>query len=433
MGSATTCTLGHSVAETGPCCDRTATFLNPGCNFRRFRPRAMPKWIQTAGYMEEEVLMTFRTILPPPLRQRFGFTPLRRRAGLALMLLTAGSLTMAAMPVVADAHHDDDNQFVQTNLVSDVMGWAPIVDASLVNPWGMSFGPTTPLWVSNNGMDSTTLYKGDTLGVPFAKVPLTVSIPDGAPTGQVFNPGTDFVIGGAPAKFIFASEHGSIDAWQGGLVPNTMALNAVTVPGGEFKGLAITTGASGSWLYATDFALGRIDVFNGSFALQSWPGAFHDKLIPSSYAPFNIQNLGGKLFVTYAKVGPTGDDVAGKGHGFVDVYSLTGKLLKRLVRHEQLDSPWGLQIAPAGFGKFGGDLLVGNFGNGKINAYSMSGKFKGTLRGTNGEPIVIDGLWGLQFGNGVAADPTTLLFTAGPQEESHGILGTLTLAPDVDD
>jgi TIGR03118 family protein len=350
------------------------------------------------------------------------------------MLITAGSLAMAAVPLTAAAHDDADSQFMQTNLVSDVPGWAPIVDASLVNAWGMSFGPTTPLWVSNNGSDSTTLYHGATTGVPFAKVPLTVAIPDGAPTGQVFNAGADFMVGGAPAKFIFASEHGSIDAWQGGLSPITMAMNVATVPGAEYKGLAISTGMGGSWLYAANFAAGRIDVFNGMFALQSWPGAFKDRLIPSSYGPFNIQNLGGKLYVTYAKRGPTGDDVAGLGHGFVDVYSTTGHLLKRLVRHRQLDSPWGLQIAPAGFGRFGGDLLVGNFGNGRINAYSTkNGRFEGTLIGTNGKPVWIDGLWGLQFGNGVAGTPMTLLFTAGPDGEQHGLLGSLTLAPDLDD
>jgi uncharacterized protein (TIGR03118 family) len=372
-------------------------------------------------------------LLPPP-GWLFAPTSLRRRAGLLLMLITAGSLAMAAVPLTAAAHDDADSQFKQTNLVSDVPGWAPIVDASLVNAWGMSFGPTTPLWVSNNGSDSTTLYRGATTGVPFAKVPLTVAIPDGAPTGQVFNAGPDFMVGGAPAKFIFASEHGSIDAWQGGLSPNTMALNVATVPGAEYKGLAISTGMGGSWLYAANFAAGRIDVFNGMFALQSWHGAFKDRLIPSSYGPFNIQNLGGKLYVTYAKRGPTGDDVAGLGHGFVDVYSTTGHLLKRLVRHRQLDSPWGLQIAPAGFGRFGGDLLVGNFGNGRINAYSTkSGRFEGTLIGTNGKPVRIDGLWGLQFGNGVAGTPMTLLFTAGPDGEQHGLLGSLTLAPDLDD
>jgi uncharacterized protein (TIGR03118 family) len=298
----------------------------------------------------------------------------------------------------------------------------------------MSFSPTTPLWVSNNGSDSTTLYHGATLGVPFSKVPLTVSIPDGAPTGQVFAGGSDFMVGGAPAFFIFASEHGSIDAWQGALVPKTMALSVATVPGAIYKGLAISTGTGGSWLYAANFASGHIDVFNSMYVLQNWHDAFKDREIPDGYAPFNIQNLGGKLYVTYAKRGPTGDDVAGLGHGFVDVYSTTGHLLQRLVSRGRLDSPWGLQIAPAGFGRFGGDLLVGNFGNGRINAYSTrNGEYEGTLTGTNGKPIWIDGLWGLQFGNGVAGTPMTLLFSAGPDGEAHGLLGSLTVAPNSDD
>jgi uncharacterized protein (TIGR03118 family) len=338
------------------------------------------------------------------------------------------------MPVAAAAHRDDDDsRFVQTNLVSNVPGWAPIVDASLVNAWGMSFGPATPLWVSDNGSDSATLYRGGTTGVPFAKVPLTVAIPDLAPTGQVFAGGSGFMVGGAPAFFIFASEHGSIDAWQAGLSPNTMAVSVATVPGAIFKGLAISTGTGGSWLYAANFAADRIDVFDTSYMLQNWAGAFMDKHIPTGYAPFNIQNLGGMLYVTYAKRGPTGDDVAGRGHGYVDVYSTTGQLLKRLVSRGRLDSPWGLQIAPAGFGSFGGDLLVGNFGDGRINAYNLkNGAPEGTLRSPDGKALTIDGLWGLQFGNGVAADPMALLFTAGPNGEADGLLGTLTLAPDTD-
>jgi len=381
--------------------------------------------------------MASRPLRRSSLGRWFALTSLRRRAGLLLMLLTAGSMAMAASPFAAAAagpRDSDDSRFVQTNIVSDVPGWAPIVDASLVNAWGMSAGPATPVWVSNNGTDSTTLYKGGTLGVPFSKVPLTVAIPDGAPTGQVFNPGTDFMVGGAPAKFIFASEHGFIDAWQGGLSPITMAMNVATVPGAEYKGLAISTGTGGSWLYAANFAAGRIDVFNGSFALQNWAGAFMDKHLPKGYSPFNIQNLGGRLYVTYAKQGPTGDDVAGPGHGFVDVYDTTGNFIKRLVSHGRLNSPWGLQIAPAGFGAFSGDLLVGNFGDGRINAYNpWNGAPEGTLRGANGRPIWIDGLWGLQFGNGVAGTPTTLLFTAGPGGEAHGLFGSLDLAPDLDD
>jgi uncharacterized protein (TIGR03118 family) len=362
---------------------------------------------------------------PPP-----GHSSLRRRAALLPMLLIAGSMAIAAVPSAVAAREGDGARFMQTNLVSDVTGWAPVVDANLVNPWGMSFGPTTPVWASDNGKDATTLYHGATPGVPFSVVPLVVSIPDGAPTGQVFNGGPDFMVAGASARFIFASEHGSIDAWRSGLSPATAAVSVATVPGAEYKGLAISTGTGGSWLYAANFAADRIDVFDGTFALQTWAGAFMDPHIPAGYAPFNVQNLGGRLYVTYAKVGPTGDDVAGLGHGFVDVYSTTGKLLHRLASHGLLDSPWGLQIVPAGFGAFSGDLLVGNFGDGRIHAYGRSsGEFKGTLEGVNGKPVTIDGLWGLQFGNGVAGTPTTLLFTAGPDHEQHGLLGSLTLAP----
>jgi uncharacterized protein (TIGR03118 family) len=355
----------------------------------------------------------------------------RHRGQLLLGLIAAGALAMAAMPLTVTAHSDEDNRFVQSNQVSDVPGWAPLVDPSLVNAWGMSFGPTTPLWVSNNGSDSSTLYNGVTT---FAKVPLTVSVPDGAPTGQVFNPGTDFMVNGAPAKFIFASENGFIDAWRGGLTPATDAVNVVTTPNAVYKGLAISTGVGGSWLYAANFHSGAIDVFNGSWVMQSWPGAFMDSRIPKGYAPFNIQNLGGMLYVTYAKQDSLKhDDDPGAGHGFVDVYDTSGNLVKRLVRRGRLDSPWGIQIAPKGFGKFGGDLLVGNFGNGKINAYNVrNGEFEGTLHNAKGGILKIDGLWGLQFGNGVAATPTTLIFTAGPEGESHGLLGILSFMPDHD-
>jgi len=336
----------------------------------------------------------------------FALNPLRSRARLLVMVVVAASLAAATMPVTVAAHdgHDgDDSRFVQTNLISNMPGVAQITDASLVNAWGMSFGPTTPVWVSNNGSDNTTLYRGGTTGVPFAKVPLTVTIPDGAPTGQVFAGGSAFMVGGAPAFFIFASEHGFIDAWQGGLSPITMAVQVAAVPGAEYKGLAISTGTGGSWLYAANFAAGKIDVFDSSWTLQNWKGAFKDSHIPSGYAPFNIQNLGGMLYVTYAKRGPTGDDVAGAGHGFVDVYSTTGKLVKQLVSRGRLDSPWGLQIAPAGFGTFRGDLLVGNFGDGRINAFNpATGAWLGTINDTNGNPLAVEGLWALAFGNGSA-------------------------------
>ncbi len=348
-----------------------------------------------------------------------------------------GLLTVAmALPVAAENGGRSGNRFVQTNLVSDVPGMAATTDPNLVNAWGMSASPTSPVWVSDNGMDVTTLYKGsgtpdNLVAFPFAPAaPLVVNIPEA--TGQVFNSSlvtTDWVVPltTKAARFIFASESGSIYAWAGG----TAATSAVTVPNAVYKGLAISTGAGGDFLYAANFHDGTIDVFDGSWNQVHWPGAFVDHRIPGRYAPFNIQNLGGMLYVTYAMQDAAAhDDVPGQGHGFVDVYDLSGNLVKRVVRHGQLNSPWGLAIAPAGFGRFGGDLLVGNFGDGHINAYSLThGEDGNALRDTSGRRISIDGLWGLMFGNGVAGAPSTLIFSAGPGGEAHGLLGTITQVP----
>ncbi|HYM83202.1 MAG TPA: TIGR03118 family protein, partial [Candidatus Dormibacteraeota bacterium] len=264
-----------------------------------------------------------------------------------------------------------------------------------------------------------------------------VSIPDGAPTGQVFNATTTFHVSGGgvtvPARFIFASENGSIDAWSNALppAPPKVAQSMVTVPGAVYKGLALGISTAGPRLYAADFHHGRVQVFDGSFQPVDSPGAFVDPHLPARYAPFNVAVLAGRLYVSYAMQDAVGhDDVAGQGHGFVDVYDLDGRLVRRLVSRGRLDSPWGMALAPAGFGSFSGDLLVGNFGDGRIDAYDpMTGEFAGVLMWRPGKPIVIDGLWGLLFGNGVAGSPTTLLFSAGPDREQHGLFGTITLAP----
>ena len=212
---------------------------------------------------------------------------------------------------------------------------------------------------------------------------------------------------------------------------STSAHTGITVKDAIYKGLAISTGPAGNWLYAANFHAGTIDVFNGTFGLVHWAGAFHDGQIPVGYAPFNIQNLGDRLYVTYAvQKADKVDDAAGAGHGFVDVYDLKGKLLKRLIAHGPLNSPWGLAMAPAGFGAFGGDLLVGNFGNGRISAFDpATGAYKGQLRNADGLAITIQGLWGLLFGNGVAGTPDTLFFTAGIAAEDHGLMGTITAGP----
>jgi uncharacterized protein (TIGR03118 family) len=346
---------------------------------------------------------------------------------------SATILGAAAMPTSAAG-----NVYTQTNLVSDIPGIARSTDRNLVNPWGMSETPSSPIWVSDNHTNRTTLYKGDLNGGPLPPTGLVVSIPGGSPTGQVFNPSNSWVIKSgaakAPAKFIFASEAGAITGWNPDVPPpatSTKAEMGVSVKNAVYKGLAISTGAGGDWLYAANFHAGTIDVFNASFHLVHWAGAFIDASIPKGYAPFNIQNLGGSLYVTYARQGPGAmDDAAGAGRGFVDVYDLQGKLLKRLAAHGPLDSPWGIAMAPSTFGVFAGDLLVGNFGNGRISAFNpTTGAYLGQLRNADGLAMTIDGLWGLMFGNGVAGTTDTLFFTAGFSQEEHGLLGAITVAP----
>jgi len=318
--------------------------------------------------------------------------------------------------------------YLRTDLVSDQAGVAQIQDSHLVNAWGISFSPTSPFWVSSNGKNLTTLYAGDVNGNAIQKNSLEVALPDG-PTGQVFNSTTsDFMITGGKAFFIFASESGAISAWNppSGMtaqVPFHAADHAV------YKGLALASNNSGNFLYAADFHNGKIDVFDSSFHLTHLAGSFTDANLPKGYAPFNVAALNGKLYVTYAKQDAEGeDDVAGKGNGYIDVFDTDGHLLQRLVSRGQLNSPWGLTVAPSNFGDFSNALLVGNFGDGRINAYNPStGKFLGTLSQSHNHPIVIAGLWGLTFGNGgMGGDTHTLYFSAGPGDEKHGLFGKIT-------
>jgi uncharacterized protein (TIGR03118 family) len=342
-------------------------------------------------------------------------------AAVAIVALLAGSV--AAAP--------GDNAFSVTSLVVDSGSSAVSDDASLVNGWGLSAGPTTPWWVSDNGTNLSTLYSGTG-----AKVALTVSVP-GGPTGTVFNgSASDFAVtengkGGA-ARFLFATEAGTILGW-------TPTVNATTAIAGvdrsaqkaDYKGLTTMNDR----LYATDFRNNRVDVFDAAFKPVPLAGGFRDAKLPKGYAPFGIQALGGNIFVTYAKQDKAKTtEVVGAGLGYVDEFTPAGKLLARVAsggrKNAPPNAPWGLALAPASFGPFSGDLLVGNFGNGRISAYAHRGGkwvYKGQLRRGDGTLITIDGLWAIAFGNGSAAGPTTsLYFAAGPDTETHGLFGSIT-------
>jgi len=347
-------------------------------------------------------------------------------------LAAAAAVVAVVLPVAASAGATG-SQYQQTNLISDIPGVARITDPNLVNPWGQAASATSPLWVADNGANVSTLYTGGVNGSIPQIVPLVVRIPEGAPTGVVFNPTGDFVVhtgkGSAAANFIFASEAGRITAWSRA-VSGDRAQAEFNGRDAVYKGLALATVGGAHFLYASNFRAGRIDVFNGHFKKVELSGRFQDPEIPTGFAPFNVQLLDGNLYVSYGKQNAAKhDDVAGPGNGFVDVYDTSGHLLRRLIAHGELNSPWGLALAPSTFGGFGGDLLVGNFGDGTIHAYDpATGALKGELINTDGNPIRIDGLWALRFGNGTFAADGTLVFTAGIAGEAHGLLGEITSA-----
>ncbi len=353
-----------------------------------------------------------------------------RESFIALSLLSlAPTVTTAAAD---DSVSADRILYVRKNLVSDQPGRARITDPNLVNAWGISFFPNGPFWVSDNGTGLATVYDGDGTIVPLV---VTIPPPNGSPagtkatpTGQVANTTNDFRIGtpAAPAKFIFATEDGTLAAWNSGtkavLVVDKSASQAV------YKGLALGLRGGESFLFATNFHAGKIAVFDKHFRSVTLPsGAFKDPAIPSGYAPFGIANVRGSLVVTYAQQDAAKhDDVAGAGHGFVDIFDTQGRLLRRFAARGTLNSPWGVALAPLSFGRFGGDLLIGNFGDGRINVFGLRGDFLGQLGRTAKRPFTIQGLWGLVFGNAAKANPNTLYFTAGPNDEKHGLFGSIS-------
>jgi uncharacterized protein (TIGR03118 family) len=340
-----------------------------------------------------------------------------------------------------------ENRFIQTNLASNRSDeHAQLVDPNLQNPWGVSMTPTSPLWVSDNNSGVTTLYSINVGGTTVTKVPLTVGIPGGrlstsdgsSPTGQVFNPTTGFVVsspsGSGPATFIFASESGQITAWNPTADPTTAGMSTANLefssPTAVYKGLTLATGAEGTFLYASNFHDGTVDVFNSQFQLIHLAGDFTDPSLPPNYAPFGIQVIHNLIYVSYAMQNALKhDDVAGPGHGFVDVYSLDGFLVKRLASRGTLNSPWGLSIAPPGFGSFSGMLLVGNFGDGRINVFDpFSHRFLGQLKDEQHQSITIDDLWSLRAGTATTGGTQTLLFTAGINDQQDGLLGSINPA-----
>jgi uncharacterized protein (TIGR03118 family) len=353
------------------------------------------------------------------------------RAALIAALSTA--VLAAAAPLTAAPPGD---RYTVTPLVSDVSGAATFTDSDLINGWGLARSATSPWWVSDNEKDKATLYNGS--GVKQT----TVVAVDGGPTGAVFAGVADnFLVATATdpttarASFIFASEDGKIRAWRAGSTALVTADQSGA--GAIYKGLAIAQPTPGSpLLYATDFHNARVDVFNGAWQLVTPAGAFVDPKLKHHYAPFGIQTIGDHIFVTYAKQDKARkDEVAGRGRGFVDEYDLQGNLVARVAHRGQLNAPWGLALAPNTatntFGRFSGDLLVGNFGDGQINAYEEkdNGHFehRGTLKAADGKKLAIDGLWALEFGNaGNNGTPSQLFFTAGPDDETHGLFGTIT-------
>ena len=363
----------------------------------------------------------------------------RRPSAWLALVLALGAALFVASPLGAASRHERNSYSVMA-LVSDQPGMAAHTDGNLVNAWGLTAGPTTPWWVADNGTDKSTLYGGD--GTPRALVVDVAS----KPAGAAFNPTAGFLLPtGGKALFLFDSEDGVIRGWNAAQGTTAVVVKDRSDVGAIYKGLTVADTQAGPRLYAADFHNGRVDVFDGSFDLKH--GGFRDPFLPRHYAPFNVQVIGDRVYVAYAKQDKKAEDeAAGPGRGFVDAYDLKGRLA-RVASRGHLNAPWGLALAPASFGRFAGDLLVGNFGNGKIHAYAERSKehfdsrkrhsrrhghvdrfrFRGTLRNSYGKPVVIDGLWALRFGNDSAAGPSsTLFFTAGPNDESHGLFGAIT-------
>jgi uncharacterized protein (TIGR03118 family) len=318
------------------------------------------------------------------------------------------------------------------NVVNQVVdsGSAPVVDAGLLNPWGLALGPSGgALWVANNNSNTATLYTGGVSGSAVTKSTLTVAIPGGKPTGQAFSGGSDFVVTGStgasgPARFLFSSDQGDITAWNP-TADRTNAIAEAHVSGAVYRSLTLVTNNGSDFLLAGDFKNNRIDIFNSTFQkVTPAAGQFVDKNLPSGYAPFNVQAIGSSVYVAYAKSENGGGEPSGGNRGVVDVFTNFGASVTRIATDGHLNGPWGLAIAPSSFGSIAGDLLVGNFKDGFINVFKGS-TFVGQLGNASGQAIRIEDLWAMVPGNNANGGADTLWFSAGPGDGSHGIVGQL--------
>lgn len=375
-----------------------------------------------------------------------------------------GAAAVIAIAVGSIAIADDENPrrerdaYVVTVLTSNLASHAAVRDPVLQNAWGIAFSPAgSPFWINDNATGCSTLYDGT--GAKITALQVSIPLPGNviapascqpkdpnnppnpspaAPTGIVWNPSASFLVPGTkiPAFFIFSTEDGTLSAWAGGLNPADNAVIAAdqSSRGAVYKGLAFAVNAKGAFLFATDFHNGKVDVFgpngaDGLFTKVALDGDFTDPEIPPGYAPFNIVSIDGDLFVTYAKQdADKHDDVKGPGHGFVDVFDTDGHLIRRFESRGRLNSPWGIARASFAFGPFSGKILIGNFGDGRINVFNNDGRLVDQLEDVHGKPLMIEGLWTLTLGGGRASSPDTLYFSAGPNDETNGLFGTITLA-----
>jgi uncharacterized protein (TIGR03118 family) len=351
---------------------------------------------------------------PGPLK---GHLAMPTQRNLCIFAAVAGLFVCSISPASLFAQ-----AFYQTNLVSDIPGLATVTDPNLIDPWGVSFSATSPFWVSDNVTNLATLYTGTpTINSTVVSVP-------GGPTGQVNNGNTAaFVLSDSKsANFIFDTQAGTISAWNSGI--GTTAVTEYSNSSASYTGLAIGTSGANTYLYAAN-AAGSINVFNSSFTPVTLAGNFTDPNLPAGYVPYNIQLIGTQLYVTYVIYDSQGNETPS---GIVDVFNTDGTFVSRFSSSSLLDAPWGITLAPNTFGIFGGDILIGNFLNGEIDAFDpITGAYIGTLDGTNGLPIADPGLWALEFRTGGTGDNTNALyFTAGINNETDGLLGEITDTPE---